>query len=83
MPVEAHDLRATAAAYPPERHWSSYSSPLSPLLNTSMVRVLRRPIEFALAAAVTVDLDSTWVATVRNCHFHDIDGQMGLHPRIH
>ena len=61
-PDATPDQHATAAAHLPEHHWSSYSSLPSPFLNTSMIKVLRRPVESADAAVVGVE-DRTGEAT--------------------
>lgn len=53
-PDATPDPHATAAAHLPEHHWSSYSSLPSPFPNTSMLKVLRRPVESALTSSITV-----------------------------
>lgn len=36
-----------------------------------------------LAATVAVNCDPTRMASVRHCHFHGVDSQLGVNPRIH
>jgi hypothetical protein len=51
-------------------------------LNTSEVKVLRRPVEFALDSVIGVD-DPTWLGTpVADGHVERIDDQRGVLSRV-
>src|SRR5699024_9559893 len=79
-PGATPDQHATADEAPPAHRWSSCSSPPSPSLTTSALKVLRRPVETALAPAVRVHDASGGIATTRYCVVQGVHRETCLHP---
>ncbi len=77
-PAATPDQHATAAAAPQAHRSSSCSSRSSPP-HTSVIKVLRRPVESALRAAITVENDPALRPTLPQGHRQGVGDQLGAH----